>query len=132
MPAITLPDLRAQLEMQVDFLSQVSRHSIDTLEQLSDLNMHTARRMFDEGIGLGRALASCKDPMQMGALAMRAIPPAAEGWRNWQGALVNVLTNSGANLARDANDGGWQAARGGSSHLRSAGVEDMGAAHNPT
>ena len=137
MPAITLPDLRAQFDMQVDFLSQVSRHTIDTLQQLSDLNMHTARRMFDEGIRLGRALASCNDPMQMGALAMRAIPPAAEGWRNWHGALVNVLTNSGATLARDANDGGWQAARGSSGsagNLRSAraGFEDMGAAHNPT
>ena len=44
-----------------------------------------------------------------------------------------VAYRSGATLARDANDGSWQAARG-ASHLRSAraGFEDMGAAHNPT
>ena len=128
MPAFSpaLPDLRAQFETQVDFLNQVSRHALDTIKQLSDLNLQTTRRMIDDGIRLGRALAACNDPVQMGSLAMREIPPAAEGWRNWHGALLNVLTSGGATLARDANDGSWQAARS------AARVDDAGAAHNPT
>ena len=44
MPAFpsSFPDLRAHLEAQVDFLSQVSRHAVDTIEQLSDLNLRIA------------------------------------------------------------------------------------------
>jgi hypothetical protein len=127
MPAFSpsLPDLRAQFEAQADFLNQVSHHAFDTIKQLSDLNLRSARQMIDNGIRLGRALAACNDPMQMGALAMREFPPAAEGWRSWQGSLMQVLTASGAVLAHDANDGSWQAARGASG-------EDVGAAHNPT
>jgi hemerythrin-like domain-containing protein len=113
MPAFpsSFPDLRAQVEAQVDFLSQVARHAVDTIEQLSDLNLRTARQMTGAGIRLGRALAACNDPIQMGALAMREVPPAAEGWRSWQGALMKVLAAGGATLAHDANDGSWQAAR---------------------
>ena len=131
MPAFapSLPDLRAQFEAQADFLNQVWRHAFDTMEQLSDLNLRTARQMIDNGIRLGRTLAACNDPLQMSALAMREIPPAAEGWRSWQGSLMRVLTASGATLARDTNDGGWQAAR---SAAGAAGAEDVGAAHNPT
>jgi hemerythrin-like domain-containing protein len=114
MPAFPsfFPDLRAHIEAQVDFLSQVSRHAVDTVEQLSDLNLRIARQLTGNGVRLGRALAACGNPAQTGALAMREIPSAAEGWRSWQGALMKVLAASGATLAHDANDGSWQAARG--------------------
>ena len=113
MPAFVpaLPDLRTQLEAQVDFLHQVSRHTVDTLKQVSDLNLHMLRRQLDDGVRLGRALASCSDPAQMGALAMRGIPTAADAWRAWHSSLMSTLTASGATLAHDANDGSWQAAR---------------------
>ena len=113
MPAFpsSFPDLRAQLEAQVEFLSQVSRHAVDTIEQLSDLNLRIARQLTGDSLRFGRTLAACGNPMQMGALAMRAIPPAAEGWRSWQGTLMKVLATGGATLAHDANDGSWQAAR---------------------
>jgi len=129
MPAFypQLPDLRSQLSAQADFLDQVSHHAFDTVKQLSDLNLRTARQMLDNGSRLARALASCNDPTQMSALTMRELAPAAEGWRSWQGSLLRVLTASGATLAHDANDGGWQAARG-----AAAAADDVGAAHNPT
>ncbi|KQQ89056.1 phasin family protein [Massilia sp. Leaf139] len=136
MPAFSssLPDLRTQLATQVDFLDQVSRHTVDTLKQLSELNVHMARDLLDDGIRLGRALAGCKDPLQMGSTAMREIPTVAEHWRHWHNALLGVLTASGAALAHDANDGSWQAARsaGRTVDAARAGADDMGAAHNPT
>jgi hypothetical protein len=122
----SLPDLRSQLGAQVDFLNQVSHHAFDTVRQLSELNMRTARQMLDDGLKLGHALASCNDPFQLGAVALRETQPAAEHLRIWQSALMGVLTSSGAVLAHDANDGSWQAAR------RATGAEDVGAAHNPT
>jgi hemerythrin-like domain-containing protein len=68
MPAFpsSFPDLRAQVQAQVDFLNQVAHHAVDTVEQLSDLNLRTARQM------------------------------SGEGWRSWQGALMKMLTPSGA------------------------------------
>lgn len=126
----SLPDLRVQLETQADFLNQVSRHALDTLRQLSELNLRTARQLFEDGLGFARALAACKDPVQVGAVAMREAQPAAEHWRSWHGALLGVLTSGSATLAHDANDGGWNAARSAASTR--TGGEDVGAAHNPT
>lgn len=105
------PALRAQLETQANFLTQLSRHTVEALGQLGELNMHAARQLIDDGIALGRSLAACSDPFQMVAVTMREVQPAVEHWRNWQGAVMRVLASSGATLARDTNDGSWQAAR---------------------
>jgi hypothetical protein len=131
MPAFSpsLPDLRSQLGAQVDFLTQISQHAIDTVRQLSELNVRAARQLLDDGVKLGRALASCDDPFQIGTVAMRETQPAAEHWRNWQSSLMGVLSAGGATFAHDANDGGWQAAR---SAATGTAAEDVGAAHNPT
>jgi hypothetical protein len=106
-----LPDLRARLTSQVDFLDQLSKHACDTAAGLGELNLRSARRLADDGFRLGRALASCQDPFQLGATALRETQPAAEHLRIWQSALMGMLATRGAALAHDANDGGWQAAR---------------------
>ncbi|MFC4932195.1 phasin family protein [Massilia sp. GCM10023247] len=103
--------LRAQLETQVDFLTQLSRHSVDAFGQLGALNLQAARQLVDDGMELGRALAACRDPFQMISATMRVTQPAAEHWRSWQSGVMRVLAASGATLAHDANDGSWQAAR---------------------
>lgn len=124
------PALRAQLETQVDFITRLSRHGFDALGQLSELNVHASRQLIGDGIQLGRALAACSDPFQLVSVAMRETQPAAEHWRSWQTGLMRVLAASGATMARDANDGGWQAARGAAGAME--GAETYGAAHNPT
>ena len=106
-----LPDLRSRLATQVDFLDQLSKHACDTVAQLSELNLRMARQLADDGFRLGHALAACPDPLQAGATALRETQPAAEHLRIWQSALMGMLTTSGATLAHEANDGGWQAAR---------------------
>jgi hypothetical protein len=121
-----LPDLRARLATQVDFLDQLSKHACDSAAQLSELNLRSARQLADDGFKLGRALAACPDPFQFGATALRETQPVAEHLHIWQSALMGVLTTSGAALAHDANDGGWQAAR------RASGNPADGAARHPT
>lgn len=103
--------LRTQLETQVDFLTQLSRHGVDALGQLGALNLQAARQLVDDGMALGRALAACRDPFQMVSATIGGTQPAAEHWRSWQSGVMRVLAASGATLAHDANDGGWQAAR---------------------
>ena len=115
------PALRAQLDTQVDLFTQMARHAVDAAGQLGELNLRMTRQMFEDSLRFGRALAACKDPFQMGAVAMREAQPAAEHWRSWQAELVKVLGAGGAALARDANEGGWQAARGAESFTQAAG-----------
>lgn len=115
------PALRAQLEAQVDLLTQMSRHTTEAFGQLGELNLRMLRQMMDDSIRLGRALAACQDPFQMGAVAMRETQPTAEHWRTWQTELMQVLSAGGAALARDANNGSWQAARGAGDFMQSAG-----------
>ena len=114
------PALRAQLEAQVDLFTQMSRHTTEALGQLGELNLRMLRQMMDDGIRLGRALAGCQDPFQMGAVAMRESQPTVEHWRSWQTELMKVLSAGGAALARDANNGSWQAARGAGDFMQSA------------
>ena len=124
------PALHAQLETQVDFLTQLSRHTVDAIGQLGTLNLQATRQLVDDGMELARALGACKDPFQMVSVAMRAGQPAAEHWRTWQSGVMRVLASSGATFAHDANDGGWQAARGAATGTASA-AEREGAAHAP-
>ena len=63
---------------------------------------------------------------------MRESQPAAEHWRAWQSALMQVLSSGGAALARDANNGSWQGARGAGDFMRGAGSGAAGqAVHAP-
>ena len=116
------PALRAQLGTQINFLTQLSRHSFDALGQLGTLNVLATRQLLDDSMELGRALAACKNPLQIISVTMRVTQPAAEHWRTWQSGVMRVLASSGATLAHDTNDGGWQAARGAAATI----------AHNPT
>ena len=111
-----LPDLRSRLVNQVDFLDQLSRHACDCAARLGELNLRSARRLADDGFKLGRALAACPDPIQLAATALRETQPVAEHLHIWHSALMGMLATSGATLAHDANDGGWQAARGTGHH----------------
>lgn len=128
------PALRAQLDSQVDLFTQMSRHAVDAAGQLGELNLRMMRQMFEDSLRFGRALAACKDPFQMGAVAMREAQPAAEHLRTWQTELVKVLGAGGAALARDANEGSWQAARGAESFVQAGSggaAPDGKAAHAP-
>ncbi|MDB5793500.1 MAG: hypothetical protein JWQ80_3524 [Massilia sp.] len=124
------PALHAQLETQLNFLTQLSRYSFDALGQLGTLNMQAARQLLDDSMELGRALAACQDPFQVIPVTMRVTQPAAEHWRTWQSGVMRVLASSGASFAQASNDGRWQAARGAASTVDRA--EQFGAAHNPT
>lgn len=128
------PALRAQLDTQVDLFTQMTRHAVDAAGQIGELNLRMMRQMFDDQIRFGRALAACKDPFQMGAVAMREAQPAAEHLRAWQGELMKVLGAGTANLARDANNNSWQAARGAESFMGAGAggaAPDGKAAHAP-
>jgi hypothetical protein len=117
------PALQAQLNAQVDFFTQMSRHAVDAAGQIGELNLRMMRQM-----------AACKDPFQMGAVAMRETQPTVEHLRAWQGELMTMLGAGTATLARDANNSNWQAARGAGSFMGAGSggaAPDGKAAHAP-
>jgi len=101
------PALQAQLNTQVDLFTQMSRHAVDAAGQIGELNLRMMRQMFDDSIRYGRALAACKDPFQMGAVAMRETQPTVEHLRAWQGELMKVLGAGTAALAGYLRDIDW-------------------------
>jgi len=126
--------LKSQLDTQVDVFTQMSRHAVDAAGELGELNLRMMRTLFEDTLRFGRAMAACKDPVQMSAVAMREAQPAAEHWRSWQSELAKVLGAGGAALARDANEGGWQAARGAENFMQAGAggaAPDGKAAHAP-
>lgn len=93
------PALRSQLESQVDFMTAFTSKAVDTVRQLSELNMKLARQTTEAAIYSSRELLNCSDPAQMAQLAMKQLQPANERWRNYQQQLMNVLAGAQADFA---------------------------------
>lgn len=94
------PALHAQFEAQVGYLSTLSRQGVELFARVSELNMQLAREALDDALATGQQLASCSDPLQLSAVAMRGMQPAGEHLRNYQhqmmAALVDVQARMGA------------------------------------
>jgi phasin family protein len=98
------PALRSQLESQVDFLTALTSKAVDTVHQLSELNMKLARQNIEAAIYSSRELLACGDPAQMAQVAMKQLQPANERWRNYQQQLMNVLAGVQADFAHSAEE----------------------------
>lgn len=83
--------LRAHFESQADFMHAISQKALDTLRQLSEMNLKLARQEIEGALYASRDIMACSDPMQMVLAAMRQIPPAAERLRSYQQHLMAVL-----------------------------------------
>lgn len=98
----TNPVLHAQLEAQVGYLSTLSRHGVELFARVSELNMQLAREALDDALATGQQLASCSDPLQLSAVAIRGMQPAGEHLRNYQqqmmAALVDVQARIGSSV----------------------------------
>ena len=94
------PALHAQLEAQVGYLSTLSRHGVELLTRVSELNMQLARQSLDDMLSTSQQLASCSDPMQLSAVAIRGMQPAGEHLRNYQQQMMAALADVQARLGQ--------------------------------
>ena len=142
MPALSNnPALRSHLENQVNFFTDLTQKSYDSMRQLSELNMHLAQQMIEDSMNMGRSMMACSDPFQMTSTAVQQMQPATEHLRTYQQQLMGVLSGAQAQLQRSAEQAIPEASRSASAMademVRSAAASasaaaDMGAAHNPT
>jgi phasin family protein len=147
MPALANnPALRSHLENQVNFMTELTQKSYDSVRKLSELNMHLAQQMIEDSMNMGRSMMSCSDPFQMTSAAMNQIQPATEHLRTWQQQMMGVLAGAQVELQKSAEAHIPQASRSASaiademmrsasasaSAAASAAEAGAGAAHNPT
>jgi phasin family protein len=132
------PALRSQVETQVNFMTELSQRTYDSVRKVGELNMHYTQQLIEDSINMGRELMSCSDPFQMTSTAISQLQPATEHLRNYQRQLIGVLSGVQADLTRAAGSRIPQATRQASAMAdemvrnAAAAAADAGAAHNPT
>jgi phasin family protein len=141
-PYATNPALRGNLESQVNYLTELTQKTYDSMRKLSELNMRLAQQMIEDTMAMGRAMMSCTDPFQMTSAAMNQLQPATEHLRNYQQQLMGLLAGVQQEMTRSAESGISHASRSASAMaddmMRSAAAsashaaDNVGAAHNPT
>lgn len=96
------PALRSHLESQVDFTNEFSQRALDTVRQLSEMNLKLARQTIEGSIHASRELLGCTDPVQFTQTAMKQLQPATERIRSWQEHLLRVLAGAQADFTHAA------------------------------
>jgi phasin family protein len=96
------PALRAQLESQVDFMTEFTQRAYDAIRQLSDINLKLARQSTESALYAGRELLSCSDPAKFIETAMKQVPPATERMRVYQQQLLGVIAGAQQEFTRAA------------------------------
>jgi phasin family protein len=100
----TSPALRSHLEHQVNFFTELSHKSYDTLRRLSELNLRLAQQLVEDSVDTGRDLMNAMHPFQYGPIALRHAEPVAQHLRSYQQALFGVLAGAQSGLAQTARE----------------------------
>jgi phasin family protein len=96
------PALRSHLESQVNFMNEFTQKMVDTLRQLSEMNLKLTRQAIEGSLYASREMLSCTDPMQFAQVAMKQIEPATERLRAYQQHMLGVLAGAQADFTRAA------------------------------
>jgi phasin family protein len=103
MPSIASnPAIRSNLELQVNFMTELTQKTYDAMRKLSEMNLHMAKRLFEDSLSLGRELMSCTDPFQLVSASMKRMPEASEHLRDYQQQLMSLLAGAQVELTRVA------------------------------
>ena len=132
------PALRSQLENQVNFFTEMSHRSYDSVRKISELNMQFTQQLIEDSMNMGRELMNCSDPFQATSTAINQMQPCTEHLRNYQRQLMGVLSGVQADISRAASARMPEATRQASAMAdemvrnAAAAAADAGAAHNAT
>jgi phasin family protein len=96
------PALRAHLESQVEFTNQLLHKTLETVHQLSEINLKLSRQIIEGSIHASREMLACTDPIQMSQVAMKQLQPHTERIRAWQQHVVAMLAGVQADLTHAA------------------------------
>ncbi len=94
--------MRSGIEAQVSFMTELTRRSYDSVRKLSELNLHFAQQLLQDGVAATRQVLACSDPLQMAAAIANASQPAAQHLRSYQQQLIGMFTGAQLDLLREA------------------------------
>lgn len=96
------PATQSGIQAQVNFLTELTRRTYDSVRKLSELNLHFAQQVMQDTAEATRQMASCTDPFQFAAAAARAAQPAMQHLQRYQQQLAGLLSGAQVELTRGA------------------------------
>lgn len=94
--------MRSGLDAQVNFMTELTRRSYDSVRRLSELNLHFAQQLMQDSVAATRQVLACSDPLQMAAIMANATQPAFQHLHSYQQQLAGMLTGAQVELTRNA------------------------------
>ena len=98
----TTPALRSHLENQVGFYTELTQKSFDALQRLGQINLRLGQHLMQDAIDANRALLGCATPFEFGPTALRQAAPVSQHLREYQAALLHLMTGTQTDMARTA------------------------------
>ncbi len=94
--------MRSGLDAQVNFVTELTRRTYDSVRKLSELNLHFAQLLMQDSVAATRQVLACSDPLQMASTMANAAQPVADHVRSYQQQLVGMLTGAQVDMTRQA------------------------------
>ena len=95
------PSFQPGFEAQVNFMSELTRSTSDSVRKLSELNLKFAQQLMQDSFEATTRMLSCSNPFQLAATAAHAAQPAVTHLRHYQHQLVNLLSGSQIDISRN-------------------------------
>ncbi len=92
--------MRAHLESQVAFMSDLTRKTYDSARKLSELNLHFTQDWLEDSFTISRQLLAAGDPFQFSATLANQIQPLAQRIRSYQQQLIGLLSGAQVDFTR--------------------------------
>lgn len=96
---------KSQLETQLNLMDAVLRKSVEGVQQVAVLNLHTARNVIERSTNSARELLAARDPREILALASKPLP-TMEGLLAYSRELFSIASRAQAELLQSATQFG--------------------------
>jgi phasin family protein len=93
---------KSQLETQLNLMNAVLRKSVEGVQQVTALNLHTARNVLERSTNSARELLAAKDPREILALATKPLP-TVEGLLAYSRELFSIASRAQAELLQSTS-----------------------------
>lgn len=92
--------LKAQLNAQFSFFTQVSDKVLESAQKINELNAQIVKQMLDESLSTAQQLLESKDTQQNISVVGGQAQPAAEKIRAYQQRVQSILVETQAGIAK--------------------------------
>ena len=99
--AIT-PAIKSYMEVQVAFLTDVSRKMFDAAQSITELNLRLAKELLADMTVANSRLMQSGSANEFTSAATRQLQPGAQRWHNYQQQLSTLVANTSAEMSKVA------------------------------